>query len=86
MPYVKNFINQEMGSLKLELFLLDPKVQRFGKNSRVVDNVWNCRGRKGFRSYQYDDLETEIERFAYKVPLVNTYELTRWAKECLSHM
>ena len=72
-----------MGSLKLESFLLDSKVQRFGKNSCVVDYVWNhIRGRKRFRHCQYDDLKMEIERFAYKVPLVRTYELTRWAKEC----
>lgn len=63
MPYVKkSFIKLKIFSLKLESFLLDSKLKSFGKNSYVIDYVWNrVRGRKGFRCCKYDDLKKKIE-------------------------
>lgn len=58
------------------------EVKFYGKDTCVVDYVWNqVRGKKGSRTYDYDRLKDEIYRFCEQAPWVGTYELISWAKE-----
>lgn len=74
-----------MGSIKLTSYLFDGqrKIQSHGKNTCVVDHVWEqVRGKRGVQSYDYDKVKTEIYKFVDNSPRVITEELVNWAKEC----
>lgn len=74
-----------MGSVKLTSYLFDGqrKIQSHGKNTCVVDHIWEqVRGKRGFQSYDYDKLKTEIYKFVDNSPRVITEEVVNLAKEC----
>ena len=74
-----------MGGLKLESYLLSKQrpIKSYGKNTCVLDYVWDqVRGKKGFKSYDYEKLKTELYSFACKPPMICTEELIDWAKNC----
>ena len=81
----KFFMKHNMGSLKLESYLLNKQrpIKSHGKNTCVVDYVWHSvQGKKGFKTYSYDKLKNEIYEFVYEAPMINTEELIDWAKQC----
>lgn len=60
--YKKFFIDQNMGLLRLELFLMVSNIKSFSKSSCVVDYICNrFRGKKGFRISSYNIFKEEIE-------------------------
>ena len=79
------FMNHVMGGIKLESYLLNKQkpIKSHGKNTCVVDYVWDqVRGKKGFKTYDYEKLKAELYSFAYDSPMISTEELINWAKEC----
>ena len=69
----KFFMKHFMGSLKLESYLLSKHrpIKSHGKNTCVLDYVWDqVRGKKGFKTYDYDKLKAELYSFAHKSPLI----------------
>ena len=49
----------------------------------MVDFVWyNCKGKRGFRKYTYQELSDELQEYAASFPLMTTQELVDWAKKC----
>ena len=82
----KRFFEQHtMAGLKLETYLLSKQrpIKSYGKNTCVVDYVWDqVQGKKGFKSYTHDKLKNEIYKFVYEAPMVCTEELVEWAKQC----
>ena len=74
----------KLGKLKLESYLLNKQrpIKSHGKNTCVVDYVWDqVRGQRGFKSYTYDKLKSEIYEFVAEGDMINTDELINWAKE-----
>ena len=76
----------KLGKLKLESYLLNKQrpITRHGKNTCVVDYVWDqVRGHRGFKSYTYDKLKSEIYEFvAEGDDMISTDELINWANKC----
>ena len=49
----------------------------------MVDFVWyNCKRKRGFRKYTYQELSDELQEYAASFPLMTTQELVDWAKKC----
>ena len=74
-----------MGKLKLESYLLNKQrpIKSHGVNTCVVDYVWDqVRGQRGFKSYTYDKLKSEIYEYVPEGDMISTEELINWAKEC----
>ena len=81
----KHFKKQEMGGLKLESYLLNKQrpIKSHGKNTCVIDFVWDqVKGKKGFKTYDYDKLKDEIYEFVPEGDMISTEELINWAKDC----
>ena len=81
----QNFINHRMGKLKLQSYLLckQKSIKSHGKNTCVVDYVWDqVKGKRGFKTYDYDKLKSEIYSYVYDPPMINTEELINWVKNC----
>ena len=76
----------KLGKLKLESYLLNKQrpITRHGENTCVVDYVWDqVRGKRGFKSYTYEKLKSEIYEFvAEGDDMISTDELINWAKAC----
>ena len=76
----------KLGKLKLESYLLNKQrpITRHGKNTCVVDYVWDqVRGKRGFKSYTYEKLKSEIYEFvAEGDDMISTDELINWADKC----
>ena len=85
-PYnKKQFLSQSMGKLKLESYLLNKQrpIKSHGVNTCVVDYVWDqVKGKRGFKTYNYDKLKNEIYEFAPEGEMISTEELIDWAKTC----
>lgn len=85
------FMEHFMEGVKLESHLLSKqrKIKSHGETTCVVDYVWDqVRGKRGFRSYDYEKLKSELYSYApidimqYLEPKLNTESLIMWAKEC----
>ena len=76
----------KLGKLKLESYLLNKQcpITRHGENTCVVDYVWDqVRGKRGFKSYTYEKLKSEIYEFvAEGDDMISTDELINWADKC----
>ena len=76
----------KLGKLELESYLLNKQrpITRHGKNTCVVDYVWDqVRGQRGFKSYTYEKLKSEIYEFvAEGDEKISTDELINWADKC----
>ena len=76
----------KLGQLKLESYLLNKQrpITRHGKNTCVIDYVWDqVRGQRGFKSYTYEKLKSEIYEFvAEGDDMISTDELINWADKC----
>ena len=80
----KHFKHHKMGKLKLESYLLNKQrpIKSHGVNTCVIDYVWDqVRGRRGFKTYTYDKLKSEIYDYVPEGDMINTEELINWAKE-----
>ena len=76
-----------MGGLKLDSYFLNnhKRIKSYGKNTCVIDYVWDqVRGKKKDLklNYDYEKLKNEIYGFVVEMPMVNTQELVNWAKSC----
>ena len=74
-----------MAGLKLESYLLSKqrKPKSYGSESCVIDYVWDqVRGKKGFKTYDYNKLKNEIFKYCADPPRMTTKELIDWAKYC----
>ena len=78
-----------MKGVMLNCFFLDThrKIKAFGENICVVDFIWDqCRGKRGFRSYDYNKLRDELNQFTFLKDIknygMNTSEIIDWIKEC----
>ena len=83
------FAHHLMGSLKLESYLLgnQRKPKSYGSDSCVIDFVWDqVRGKRGFKTYDYKKLKTEIFKYCADPPRMTTKELIDWAKYCHSNV
>ena len=83
------FAHHFMGSLKLESYLLSNqrKPKSYGSDSCVIDFVWDqVREKKGFKTYDYKKLKTEIFKYCADPPRMTTKELIDWAKNCHSNV
>ena len=81
----KRVIKHKMGKLKLESYLLNKQrpIKSHGVNTCVVDYVWDqVRGQRGFKTYTYDKLKSEIYEYVPEGEMISTEELINWAKEC----
>ncbi|XP_068692731.1 uncharacterized protein [Montipora foliosa] len=79
------FAHHFMAGLKLESYLLSGqrKPKSYGSNSCVLDYVWDqVRGKRGFKTYDYDKLKDEIFKYCADPPRMTTKELIDWAKYC----
>ena len=76
---MKFFMEHNMGKLKLDSYFLSKQkpVKSYGKNTCVVDYVWD-----GFKNYNYEKLKNELYQFVSEPPMVNTGELIDWVKQC----
>ena len=74
-----------MGKLKLESYLLSKQrpIKSHGVNTCVIDYVWDqVRGRRGFKTYTYETLKSEIYEYVPEGDKISTNELINWAKAC----
>ena len=74
----QQFMDHRMGKLKLQSYLLckQKPIKSHGKNTCVVDYVWDqVKGKRGFKTYDYDKLKSEIYSYVYDPPMINTEEL-----------
>jgi len=81
----KQNLVQKMGSLKLESYLLNKQrpIKRHGVNTCVVDYVWDqVKGKRGFKTYDYNKLKDEIYVFVPEGDMINTEELINWVRAC----
>jgi len=81
----KRVIKHKMGKLKLESYLLNKQrpIKSHGVNTCVVDYVWDqVRGQRGFKTYTYDKLKSEIYDYVPEGQMISTEELINWANEC----
>lgn len=85
----KHFMDIRMKGVMLKCFFLDThrKIKAFGENICVVDFIWDqCRGKRGFRSYDYNKLRDELNQFTFLKDVknygMNTSEIIDWIKEC----
>ena len=81
----KQFKHHKMGKLKLESYLLNKQrpIKSHGVNTCVVDYVWDqVRGQRGFKTYTYDKLKSEIYDYVPEGQMISTEELINWANEC----
>ena len=81
----QNFMDHRMGKLKLQSYLLckQKPIKSHGKNTCAVDYVWDqVKGKRGFKTYDYDKLKSEIYSYVYNPPMINTEELINWVKNC----
>ena len=81
----KHFKHHKMGGLKLESYLLNKQrpIKSHGVNTCVIDYVWDqVRGRRGFRTYTYDKLKSEIYDYVPEGDMINTEELINWTRNC----
>ena len=65
------FMHHFMEGLKLESYLLSKQrqIKSYGDNTCVLDYVWDqVKGKRGFKTYNYDKLKAELYSFAYKAP------------------
>ena len=52
-------------------------------NTCVIDYVWEqVRGRRGFKTYTYEKLKSEIYNYVPEGDMISTEELTNWATAC----
>ena len=83
------FTHHFMAGLKLESYLLSNqrKPKSYGSDSCVIDFVWDqVRGKRGFKTYDYKKLKTEIFKYCADPPRMTTKELIDWAKHCHSNV
>ena len=89
--YDKQFFKEhDMGKPFLETQVLSGQktIRQTGENTCVIDYIWSqCRGRRGFKMYTFDEKNTlnlceELQDYATNYPMMNTDEIIRWAKEC----
>jgi len=76
---------QKMGQLKLESYLLNKQrhIKRHGVNTCIVDYVWDqVKGKRGFKTYDYNQVKDEIYEFILEGDMINTHELINWARAC----
>ena len=83
----KFFMKHLMKGLKLESYLLNKQrpIKSHGENWEccVLDYVWDqVKGKKGFKTYDYNKLRDELYSFAHNEPAIDTEELIEWAKSC----
>ena len=83
------FKHHKMGRFKLESYFLDNKnkfkVRR--SDTCVIDYIWSqFRGKRGFKTYDYDKLYEELVEFADIPPFMDTDELINWIKACHSNI
>ena len=81
----KHFKHHKMGKLKLESYLLNKQrpIKSHGVNTCVIDYVWDqVRGRRGFKTYTYDKLKSEIYDYVPEGDMINTDELINWVRNC----
>ena len=86
------FMDHFMEGVKLESHLLSNqrKIKSHGKNTCVVDYVWDqVRGKRGFKTYDYKKLKGELMSYVTKDLMdgskkyaLTTRDLISWAKEC----
>ncbi|CAH3169999.1 unnamed protein product [Porites lobata] len=77
------FKDHKVGALKLESFFLSKQrqIETHGENTCVLDYVRDqCRGKRGFKTYNCDILKEEMIEYASDFPLTSTQELINWAK------
>ena len=75
----------KMGKIKLESYLLNKQrpIKRHGTDTCVVDYVWDqVRGQRGFKTYIYEKLKSEIYEYVPEGEMISTEELINWAREC----
>ena len=83
------FMHHFMGALKLDSYLLSKQrqIKSYGKNTCALDYVWDqVRGKKGFKTYDYEKLKTELYSFACNPPMICPEELIDWAKNCHTNL
>ena len=83
------FAQHFMAGLKLESYLLSNqrKPKSYGSDSCVIDFVWDqVRDKRGFKTYNYKKLKTEIFKYCADPPRMTTKELIDWAKHCHSNV
>ena len=83
------FAHHFMAGLKYESYLLctQRKPVSYGSDSCVIDFVWDqVRGKRGFKTYDYDKLKEEIFKYCADPPRMTTKELIKWAKKCHSNV
>ena len=76
---------QKMGQFKLESYLLNKQrhIKRHGVNTCIVDYVWDqVKGKRGFKTYDYNKVKDEIYEFILEGDMINTQELINWARAC----
>ena len=81
----KQFKHHKMGKLRLESYLLNKQrpIKSHGANTCVIDYVWDqIRGSRGFKTYTYEKLKSEIYSFVPEGDMISTEELINWAKAC----
>ena len=81
----KQFKHHKMGKLKLESYLFNKQrpIKSHGVNTCVIDYVWDqVQGKRGFKTYDYDKLKSEIYEYIPEGDMISTEELINWAKEC----
>lgn len=74
----KQSITHKMGQLKLESYLLSKKrpIKKYGVNTFVVDYVWDqVKGKRGFKTCDYNKLKNEIYKFVPEGDMINIDEL-----------
>lgn len=83
------FKHHKMGRFKLESYFLDNK-NKFkvrGSDTCVIDYIWSqVRGKRGFKTYDYDKLYEEVVEFADMPPFMDKYEVINWIKACHSNI
>ena len=81
----KQFKHHKMGKLRLESYLLNKQrpIKSNGINTCVIDYVWDqVRGQRGFKTYTYEKLKSEIYENVPEGDMISTEELINWANDC----
>ena len=83
------FKHHKMGRFKLESYFLDKK-NKFkvrGSDTCVIDYIWSQgRGKRGFKTYDYDKLYEELVEYTNMPPFMDTNEIINWIKACHSNI